>query len=152
MDQQGDNLPVAQTRQDNPVGFQRVLEMTPAGPQLIAVPIVTKQTLREAYLLLAMQIYTSPEPDPFHPDHEFDGMMKGEVILRKHIDRAATLGEREDLEAALDRLLDRAKQSSESFTVTANYEAYLKKLAAERGQIREAVDVTPDAADLEGFE
>lgn len=90
------------------------------NPQLVTVPLVTPAAMQELYSAAAALPYEGPEK-------RFQGLSCAEVIVRKQIEAAANgIG---DEEKVLDRLMGKAKQRSESLTVTATYEEFLKTVA-----------------------
>lgn len=97
------------------------------NPTLAVVPLVTKAVMQDLHNAAAAMPYASPEPDPLHPDHFYDGMSCAEVMVRKRQTRAAFTGE--DVEPVLDRLMGKPKQTSESLRINVTYEERIKQIA-----------------------
>jgi len=72
-------------------------------------------------------ILAEPFYDPLGIWPEYEGMSKGEVVLRQLI-HAATRGDRDATKELLDRLVGRPKQQIESKRLTMSYQDYLDGL------------------------
>lgn len=121
---------------------RRILAFDREGnPALAVVPLVTKAVMQDLHNAAAAMPYTSPEINPAHPDHQYDGMSCAEVMVRKRQARAAYTGE--DVEPVLDRLMGKPKQTSESLRINVTYEERIKQIAKDVSA-RPPIDVEPE--------
>ena len=106
---------------------RRIIEWDANGvPILTAQPVLTKAHIQSLYMVVAAQPYEVT--DPLDPDFGlFDGMTIAEVLVRKQLLAAVKSGE---AELVMDRLIGKALTKSESVTLHATYEEYLKALEA----------------------
>lgn len=95
-----------------------------------SVPMLPKEQLRDIALAAMSLPYAPGTLENEIADAEFRGMTNAEVMLIKMTREAAATGDSDLVEKLLDRVLGRPKQSSEVLKVHANYEDYLKSLAA----------------------
>ena len=72
-------------------------------------------------------IMAEPFDDPLGFFPQFEGMSKGEVMLRRLVDRA-TFGDKDATKELLDRLLGKPKQQVETKKLTMSYQDYLDEL------------------------
>ena len=108
--------------------YQRITKFIDGVPTVVAVPMLTKQNLRDIYLIAASQPYVVE--DPFDPEFEkYDGMTCAEVMVRKEIEQAARLGDMAAAEKIMDRIIGRPEQISKTLEVSASYEEWLKSQA-----------------------
>jgi hypothetical protein len=90
--------------------------------------MLTKQNLRDIYLIAASQPYVVE--DPMDPEFEkYDGMTCAEVMVRKEIEAAARAGNVEVAEKIMDRIIGKPERLERRLDVTVNYEEWLKAQA-----------------------
>lgn len=108
--------------------YQRITKFIDGVPTLVAVPMLTKQNLRDIYLIAASQPYVVE--DPMDPEFEkYDGMTCAEVMVRKEIEAAARAGNVEVAEKIMDRIIGKPERLERRLDVTVNYEEWLKAQA-----------------------
>lgn len=99
---------------------------TTQAPTVKTVPMIPKSEIHN----LAQAALSLPYHDPIGLEPEFAGMTNAEVMVIKLSREAARTGDSSLIETLLDRVLGKPKQSAEVLQVRANYEDYLKELAA----------------------
>lgn len=111
---------------------QRILQVGADGlPQLTVQPLVTKAQLQSLYFVVAAQPYVVE--DPLDPDFgRYDGMLIGEVLVRKELEAAVKSKDLATIEIVMDRLLGKplSNTKTESLTVSMGYEDFLKNQIA----------------------
>ena len=118
--------------------YQRITKFVDGVPTLVAVPMLTKQNLRDIYLIAASQPYIVE--DPLDPEFEkYDGMTCAEVMVRKEIEAAARAGNVEVAEKIMDRIIGKPERLEKRLDVTVNYEEWLKVQAGP------VIDVSPSS-------
>lgn len=118
--------------------YQRITKFIDGVPTLVAVPMLTKQNLRDIYLIAASQPYVVE--DPMDPEFEkYDGMTCAEVMVRKEIEAAARAGNVEVAEKIMDRIIGKPERLEKRLDVTVNYEEWLKVQAGP------VIDVSPSS-------
>ena len=93
-----------------------------------------------------MAIAMGLEPSRFY------GLTLAEVMLIRQAENAARSGEKDEVEAIMDRHLGKPKTSSENHNISETYEGALKRIAKadEASRLRVARDVTPRTEDPSG--
>lgn len=115
---------------DFPVGAvvnQRVIEWDPrtGEPVVTTVPVVTRAQTHDALHAVLAQTY---DADPIL-EPEFVGRTNLEVMLIRRVRHAAKSGDADEVDALLDRVLGKPKQTSEVRRVELTYEELVNGLA-----------------------
>jgi hypothetical protein len=104
---------------------------TSGVPVLSTGPVFTRAQVSELALAAASQLYVDPNDELAVslglPPSRFWGMTNLEVMLIKQAEAAARTGE--NVDAILDRIIGKPKQSIESHKVVETYEGMLQRLA-----------------------
>jgi hypothetical protein len=119
---------------------RQIISWIDGVPTLVVQPMLTKALTTDIILAAASQ----PYHDPLGLEPEFLGMSNMEVMVIKQVRRAATTGERVDVEGILDRILGRPKTSAENTNVSVSYEDFLREVDSKESAKRQIIDVTPD--------
>lgn len=103
------------------------------NPILLTVPVLTKTQVVDMVVAAVARPYFDPDDELAVemglPPSRFYGHTNMEVMLMKLAEAAAQTGDRGDVDALLDRILGKPKQTSETVKTTMTYEERLREIA-----------------------
>ena len=114
---------------------RRLVVFDPATglPVVKTIAQFTKTQIADLAMAVAGLPYTTPEDELAVelglPPSRFYGMTNLEVMLIRRQERAAQTGDRDEVEAVLDRLIGKPLAKSESARVNVSYEDFLRAAA-----------------------
>lgn len=118
--------------------------------------MLSPEQIKDVGAAAVTELYKEPDDDLALelglPTSEFYGRPLIEVMLVRQARNAARTGDKDEVEAILDRRLGKPKATVESHSTTETYEQYLERIgkAEEDDRRRNAIDVTPrpDPSDI----
>lgn len=124
-------------------------------PVVRNVPIITPAQIKDLHAAALTQLYAEPYDDLAIemglPPSRFHGMTLLEVMLIKRAENAARTGDKDEVEAILDRELGKPKTTAEVHSTTETYEQACLRIA--RAEETKRVDAArPVVVDAEVVE